>query len=78
VAEPIAGHVVVTHFDNEFRPQRLPFAAALRAPTAGPAWGLTGETGSGPQTAKLFCQRRPLVIGDRGREADMVSRPRGL
>jgi hypothetical protein len=37
VAKPIARYVVVSDFDDQLRLQRLPFAAALRAPAAGPA-----------------------------------------
>jgi hypothetical protein len=57
VAEPIAGHVVVSHLNNELWPQRLPFDAALRAPTARPARGLAGKPRSRPQSAKLLSQR---------------------
>ena len=72
MAKPVARNVVVSDLDHQLRLERLPFAAALRAPAAGPARRLAGETWRGPQSAKLSSQRRPLVIGDRRGKADVV------
>src|SRR3984885_12334121 len=72
MAEPVARHVVVPDLDDQLRPQRLPFAAALRAPAARPARRLAAETRRPLQSANLSGQRWPLVIGDRRGEADMV------
>jgi hypothetical protein len=72
VAKPVARHVIVSDLDHQFRPQRLPFAAALRAPAARPAGRLPGETRRTLQGAKLWGERFPLVVGDRRGEADMV------
>ena len=75
MAEPVARHVVVSDLDDQLRPQRFPFAAALRAPAARPTRRLAAETWRPLQSAKLSGQRRPLVIGDRRGEADVVQQP---
>ena len=72
MAEPVARHMVVSDLDDQLRPQRLPFAAALRAPAARAARRLTRETWRGLQSAQLSGQGFPLVIGDRRGEADVI------
>ena len=72
MAEPVARHMVVSDLDDQLRLERLPFAAAFRAPAAGPAGGLAGETRPRLQRAKLSGQRLPLVIGDCRGEADVI------
>jgi hypothetical protein len=65
MAKPVARDVVESDLDNQLRPKRLPFAAAFRAPAAGPTRRLSRETWRSLKCAKLAGQGRPLIIGDR-------------
>ena len=43
VPESITREMIVAHFHNDFRIDRLPFAGAFRAPTTRPARRIAGE-----------------------------------
>src|SRR5271163_1693978 len=53
VAESIAGHMIVSDLNDQLRPEGLPLAAALGAPTAAPAWRSAAETRGRLQSVKL-------------------------
>jgi hypothetical protein len=64
--------MIITDLDDEFRTQRLPFAAALRAPSAGTAGCIAGETGRLDETFELLGQGPAIEVVKRRGKADMV------
>jgi len=72
VAEAPAGDVIVLHLDDQPGPQWLPLTATLGRPAAGTARRIAGEAGAAAQPLELARQRRPVGIGYRRREADMI------
>src|SRR5690348_343516 len=64
--------MIVTNFDNELRPERLPFARALGRPAARAARRLAGETGRLDQALEFLGQRPSIVRLDVRREADVI------
>ena len=70
--EAIARHVVVAHFDDEFRFQRLPFGGALGGPTAGTSGRVSGEARRCDQLFELRSQGGFVDVGEGGGEADMM------
>jgi hypothetical protein len=72
VPEAVAGDVIEPHLDHEFGPKRLPFATALGAPSARAAGRLARKSWRLTQFFKSSGQRRPIRIGYRRGEADMV------
>src|SRR5690606_25850843 len=72
VTEALACDVVVTHLDDELRPQRLPFGRALRAPPARRAGRPAREAGRLPERLEPLRQRPSGPSRDRGSKADVV------
>ena len=72
MAEAIAGDVIVSHFGNELRLQRLPFLGAFGGPAARAARRISGEPGPTAQGFELLGERGANVVGDAGRESDMM------
>src|SRR3546814_3858607 len=78
VPESIARDLVVGHFDDELRLQRLPLAASLGAPAAGAAGRTAREAGRRDQRLASLRQLRPIGAGSGGGDADMVELALGI
>src|SRR3546814_11662834 len=74
VPESIARDLVVGHFDDELRLQRLPLAASLGAPAAGAAGRTAREAGRRDQRLESLRQLRSIGAGNGGGEADKIGR----
>src|SRR5579872_6096886 len=72
VAEALAGDVVEAHLHHQFGAQRLPFGAAVRAPSARTAGGFAGEAWRLAEGFELARKARAFGVGDRRGEADVV------
>lgn len=72
VPEAVASDMVEANLDDQLRLYRLPFTAALGAPTARTARRLAGETRPVAQLLEFLGKSGTLVIGDSGGEADVV------
>ena len=75
VPEPAGRHLVVAHLDDEFRPERLPFASALGAPAARTSWGPPGKPGRLDKLFETAGQIRPVASRQGCGEADMIQPP---
>src|SRR5438874_2705377 len=71
VSEAPAGEMVVADFDHQHRLERLPFRRALRAPAAGPAGLVAGETGRGDERLDFLEQLLPFGRFETRTESDV-------
>ena len=71
MAEPVCGHVVVLHLDDEHGPDRLPCCGFLRGPAARTARILAGEAWGLDQILLAAC--RTDLLGARGFVAPALS-----
>src|SRR3546814_14988827 len=78
VPESIARDLVVGHFDDELRLQRLPLAASLGAPAAGAAGRTAREAGRRDQRLESLRQLPPIGSGNGGGAAHMLELYRGI
>jgi len=69
--------MVVLHFDDELRFERLPFARALGRPAAGPAGRSAGEAGGSYELLEPGGQLLALCGGEPRAETDLVERAAG-
>ena len=72
MAKALAGHMVVTHFDDQFWPQRLPFSTPLGAPPARSSRSIPGKAGRRDEIFEPLCQGLPVEIAKRRRKPDVV------
>src|SRR5512146_424473 len=72
MTETSARDLIVAHFDDELRLQRLPLAGTLGVPPARTARRIPGEARRLDQPLKVSRQLVPLLCGNRGCEADVI------
>src|SRR5947207_15493653 len=72
MAEPAAADMIVTNFDDQFRPQRLPFSGTLGAPPAGAARRVAGESGRLDKAFELPGQRLAVEVVQCGGKSDVI------
>jgi hypothetical protein len=64
--------MIVANFDDEFRSQRLPFAGALGAPSAGAYRRVACKAGRRDQCFQLFRQRLAVEVVQCRGKPDMI------
>src|SRR5580700_6356003 len=72
VPKAVAGDMIITHLDHEFRFQRLPFGGSFVAPSAGSAWGVAGKSRRRNEFFQTLGQGGLFGLRQRGGEPDMM------
>src|SRR5437868_2033368 len=72
VTKTIAREMIVRYFHHNFRIDRLPFAAPLRAPATRTARGVSGEAGWLAQCFEFFGQSALFGGLERGSKSDVM------
>jgi hypothetical protein len=78
VPKTIFGDMVVGDFDDQPGRERLPFRAAPRAPAAGSARRVAGESGRADELFQLARERGLILIREGGGEPDVMEQARAI